>query len=143
MQSPPQEPGGALPAATEQQIPGKLSLQPPVSASLSGDSNDDSDDISDKDTQSNYSEDSTPDVFPRKESITLAGNSNLICQLDGSSSKDNSIQNVTNVTNCTLPTICLDTTGERDIGMNMNERILEAGRSTKMCQLVLTSQSQV
>ena len=102
---------------------------------MTSDNNDDNDDISDEDTQSNYIEDSTPDVFPRKESITLAGNSNLICQLDGSSSKDNSIQNVTNVTNCTLPTIPLETTEERDIDINMKENILEAGRSTKMCQL--------
>ena len=48
---------------------------------------------------------------------------------------DNSIQNVTNVTNDISPTISLETTEERNNDMNMKEGYVVAGRSTKLCQL--------
>ena len=59
----------------------------------------------------------------------------MICQLDGSSSIDNPIQNVTNKTNYALPAMSLENIEVRNTVMNMKERFVLAGRSLKICQL--------
>ena len=78
---------------------------------------------------------STLDVFPWKENIILAGNSSKACQLDGSSSMNNSIQSVTNVKNYIIPTISLETTEVGNTDNSMKEGFVLAGSSTQICQL--------
>ena len=53
----------------------------------------------------------------------------MICQLDGSLSIDNPIQNVTNKTNYALPAMSLENIEVRNTVMNMKERFVLAGRS--------------
>ena len=48
---------------------------------------------------------------------------------------DNSLPNVTNVTNNAEPTRSFETIEVRNTEMNMKERFVPAGRSTKICQL--------